>query len=407
MHPPTHATQRTTGPTLAPRPRRVTSRTDAAVGEHGRGRIPEARGEVSAHVLAVLSGDAGPGDPAPSTSGDPLDDEDSTLALYVLQELCYRGFVGVDDELEWDLDLLRLRTTLEARFIGRVLDEVGPVGPVTDVRESLLELFRAPPSRSLAGWCATEGDHLHLREQAVHRSPYQLKEADPHTWALPRLHGEAKAALVEIQADEYGQGDPHKAHAALFALHMRRLGLDDRYGAYLDLVPASTLATSNLVTTFGLHRRWRGALVGHLALFEMASVPVMASYSAALRRLGYDAWTRLFYDVHVTADAEHQTVALERLAGGLVAAEPHLADDVMFGARALGLLEARVTTQVLDAWDAGRTSLRGPVPAPADVPGLHEHRLPGDDPRTEAATDRVAPHDAAPTTRPRRVDAAA
>ena len=27
------------------------------------------------------------------------------------------------------------------------------------------------------------------REIAVHRSGYQLKEADPHTWAIPRLNG--------------------------------------------------------------------------------------------------------------------------------------------------------------------------------------------------------------------------
>ena len=42
----------------------------------------------------------------------------------------------------------------------------------------------------------------------VHRSAYQLKEADPHSWALPRLSGAPKAALVEIQADEYGGGRP-------------------------------------------------------------------------------------------------------------------------------------------------------------------------------------------------------
>src|SRR3712207_8445227 len=40
------------------------------------------------------------------------------------------------------------------------------------------------------------------------RSIYTLKEADPHSWAIPRLTGRAKAALVEIQSDEYGEGRP-------------------------------------------------------------------------------------------------------------------------------------------------------------------------------------------------------
>ena len=121
----------------------------------------------------------------------------------------------------------------------------------------------------------------------MHRSAYQLKEADPHTWAIPRLHGDPKSALVRLQYDEYGEGVTRDAHAELFALHLQRLGLDPTYGAWLDWIPGSTLATTNLVSLFGLHRRWRGALVGHLALFEMASVPVMGAYSAAL-----DAWRR-------------------------------------------------------------------------------------------------------------------
>ena len=47
-------------------------------------------------------------------------------------------------------------------------------------------------------------------EFLVHRSAYQLKEADPHSWALPRLSGGPKGALVQIQADEYGNGDPER-----------------------------------------------------------------------------------------------------------------------------------------------------------------------------------------------------
>src|SRR5205807_1346809 len=102
-----------------------------------------------------------------------------------------------------------------------------------------------------------------LREFAIHRSLYQLKEADPHTWAIPRVTGRAKAALVGIQSDEYGGGRAPAMHAELFADTLRALDLDATYGAYLDLVPGATLTTVNLVSLFGLQRRWRGALIGH------------------------------------------------------------------------------------------------------------------------------------------------
>ena len=46
--------------------------------------------------------------------------------------------------------------------------------------------------------------------------------------------------MVEIQADEYGGGDPRRIHAQLFADAMDALGLDSRYGAYVDRIPGVT-----------------------------------------------------------------------------------------------------------------------------------------------------------------------
>ncbi len=192
----------------------------------------------------------------------------------------------------------------------------------------------------------------------MHRSAYQLKEADPHSWALPRIGGRAKAALVEIQTDEYGGGVEAEMHATLFADVMGALGLDTTYGAYLDRLPGSTLATVNLISLFGLHRRWRGALVGHLAVFEMTSVVPMGRYAELCRRLGLPAEARRFYDVHVVADAVHQVVASRDLAAGFAEAEPERAGDVAFGARAVMVVEERFARSLIDAWAAGRSSLR-------------------------------------------------
>ena len=147
-------------------------------------------------------------------------------------------------------------------------------------------------------------------------------------------------------------------HANLFGQVMDELGLDPTYGAYIDLLPAVTLATCNLVTLFGLHRSWRGALVGHLALFEMCSVGPMARYSAAMRRLGLGAQATRFYDVHVEADERHQVVALELMVAGLLEEEPFLAGEVVFGARALAAVEGLFTASLLDAWAKGATALR-------------------------------------------------
>ena len=76
----------------------------------------------------------------------------------------------------------------------------------------------------------------------------------------------------------------------------------------------------------GLHRRLRGAIVGHLALFEMTSSIPNRRYADGLRRLGLDdAPRRAFFDEHVEADAVHEEVAAVDLAGGLARQEPELA----------------------------------------------------------------------------------
>jgi len=112
----------------------------------------------------------------------------------------------------------------------------------------------------------------------------------------------------------------------------------------------------------GLHRRRRGAIVGHLALFEMTSSIPNRRYADGLRRLGLDDERAIaFFDEHVEADAVHEQIAAVDLAGGLVRQEPGLAGDVLWGARALVELEGRWAAHLLDAWAAGRSSLLAPL----------------------------------------------
>ncbi|WP_219417386.1 iron-containing redox enzyme family protein [Pseudonocardia nigra] len=325
------------------------------------GRPPSARGPLTEWLFSVLDRPVHAVVRPRGAPGDPLTDEDAALALYALYELHYRGFEGVDEEWEWEPSLLAVRRDLEDAQLAGLRAAVGGDDGPNDVVAGLYAMADGAGGRSLSAFLAVEGTLEQMREFAVHRSAYQLKEADPHTWAIPRLVGSAKAAMVEVQADEYGEGRERDMHQNLFALTMKALGLDCRYGAYLDVLPAPTLAAVNVISFFGLHRRWRGALVGHLALFEMTSVEPMGRYSQALRRLGFGPGARHFFEVHVVADAHHERVAARDLAGGLAAQDPRLSGDILFGARSAMAAEGAVSDALLDAWQQGRTSLRAPL----------------------------------------------
>jgi len=294
---------------------------------------------------------------------DPLADDDLQLALYICFELHYRSFPNVDPGWEWSPKLLSVRALLEGAFLEALEARLGPSEPV-DPREVGAHLFRieaADEGVSLSRYLEIEAGIDEFREFVVHRSFYQLKESDPHSWAIPRLSGPAKTALLEVQADEYGGGRPERMHSVLFAKTMRALGLDDRENAYLAYVPGVTLATVNLMSALGLRRDRRGAIVGHLAMFEMTSAQPNRRYGNALRRLGFDAEATDFYDEHVEADAVHENIAAYDLAGGLARQEPELAADIIFGARALLYLEDRLGRHLLGAWREGESSLRRPL----------------------------------------------
>jgi len=294
---------------------------------------------------------------------EPLRDTDLQLALYLCFELHYRSFAGVDPDWEWSPALLAIRAALEEAFMRALEREVGPSGPVdpASVGEHLFRLEAEDEGVSLSRYIEAEAGAEQFREFVVHRSLYQLKEADPHSWAIPRLSGPAKTALLEVQGDEYGGGEAERMHSVLFAKTMRALGLDDRENAHLGLIPGTTLASVNLMSALGLRRSRRGAIVGHLAMFEMTSALPNRRYGNALRRLGFGPEATDFYDEHVEADSVHENIAAYDLAGGLARQEPELAADIIFGARALLYLEDRFARALLEAWKRGESSLRMPL----------------------------------------------
>jgi hypothetical protein len=337
-------------------------------GRDGAGAIglPAPRGAAGEALLVALREPPHRLPPIPLPDGpDPVADEDLQLALYCCYELHYRGLPGVDERWEWEPSLLALRGALEERFEAALRAAVGAVGPPPAPDEmdvALRAIEDADDAPSLSRYVEREATVEQVLEFMAHRSAYQLKEADPHSWAIARLSGPPKAALVEIQADEYGGGRPERVHAQLFADAMAAAGLDPRYGAYLDRLPAATLATVNLMSLCGLHRRLRGAIVGHLALFEMTSSIPNRRYATGLRRLGLERATP-FFDEHVEADAVHEAIAAVDLAGGLARQEPELAGDILWGAHALVAVERRWAQTLLRAWERGESSLRRPPAA--------------------------------------------
>lgn len=318
-------------------------------------RLPLPRGPLGTELFPALR-DGGPVPAAART----VSDGDLQLCLWVLYELHYRGFEDVAPDREWDPELIRLRRDLERTFEAQLRRLAAPItprtGPATDV-VAALEQIAATPGPSLARHLQRAASADQFREYLALRSLYHLKEADPHSWVLPRLTGAAKVALAELQYDEYGAGAADDLHQHLYAEALAAEGLDPTYGAYLDRTPAHVLAVNNLMSLLGLHRRHRGAAMGHLAAFEMTSSVPCRRIARGADRLGLSAALVRYYDEHVEADAVHEHLASRSICGVLVAEDASLLPDVLFGAAACIALDARSADETLQAWHGQGTAL--------------------------------------------------
>jgi hypothetical protein len=328
-------------------------------------QLPRPRGPFSERLFAQLVEP----DPRPldldrhAGGGDVLADEDLQIALWALYELHYRGFDEVDPAHEWSPAVLATRRELETAFEGAVREltdaavnrAIGdPASTEVQLRAVIEDVDDDP---RLARYLHREATEEQYREFLAQRSVYHLKESDPHAWAVPRLDGAPKVALAELQYDEFGGGRPERLHSALFARALEGAGLDPAYGAYVDVVPALTLAVNNAMSMFGLHRRLRGAAMGHLAAFESTSSLPCRRYSAGADRLGFDERVQDYFDEHVEADAVHEQLALRSICQRLVDQDPALQRDVLTGAAVCVALDALAGRQMVDAWTDGLSSL--------------------------------------------------
>ena len=316
--------------------------------------LPTERGPVSALVLRLLRG--GAPEPLPDLPADVILDEDVQLALWCLLELHHHGFDEVDPELEWEPEVIRVRRVLEEAHLTDLCDlarqRLALVDPLDDLVDQVDTLLGADEGPPLAEYLARSAVPEEFRDFLRQRSIYHLKESDPHAFVVPRIDGRAKVALAELQYDEFGAGCPAALHSRLFAEALAACDLDPTYGAHLDAARATTLAVNTTMSVFGLHRRWRGAAMGHLAAFESTSSRPCSRIAAGARRLGLPDAVAAYYDEHIEADAVHEQLAVRDICAPLVEAEPGLRQDVLLGVAACVELDGLAAREQLAHWEA-------------------------------------------------------
>ena len=318
---------------------------------------PEPRGPVSAAVregLTSASGDEFLRVELPDDLSHILRDDDLQLALWMLYEQSYRSFEGAHDH-EWNPGAVAVRRGLEQPFeeqlrtaTAAVVD--GSLAIDGDVVPQIEHVLAHVPGPELARFLHRDATREQVLDFLAQRSVYHLKESDPHSFVVGRVGGPAKVALAELQYDEFGAGRPERLHSHMYAVALEAAGLHPEFGAYIERVPASTLAVNNLMSLVGLNHRLRGAALGHLCAFESTSSVPCRRIAAGIERVGLPEATAAYFHEHVEADAAHEHIVLRDICGNFVESEPAQRAEVLFGVAACLYLDGLAAQDLLDSW---------------------------------------------------------
>jgi hypothetical protein len=317
-------------------------------------QLPEPCGPVSRRVVECLSRSTAGRPTVALGVGPVLTDRDVQLALWTLYELSYRGFDGVDPRREWDVELIELRILLENRLESELRAATrsrvaAAVARPDDIADLVLDLVENDDGPQLSPYLRRSATADQMRDYLRERSVQQLKESDPQAFLLPRLTGAAKVAMAELQYDEFGGGRPERLHQTMYARTLAAAGLSAAYGAYINDVSAISLASANVMSLFGLNRRLLAAGVGHFAAFEASSSVPSRRVATGLDRLGLAAAAE-YFDEHVEADAVHEQIAARDICGSLVAQDPSVVGEIVFGVASALYLDALSSEELMARW---------------------------------------------------------
>ena len=245
----------------------------------------------------------------------------------------------------------RVRRRLERDLEARLRARYRPPEPDRALRGRALRLRRRPRRAVARGrTCSGTPTAEQVLDLLRLRSVYHLKEADPTAWVVPRLPVGAEGGADGAAVRRVRRRRPEPAaRPPLRPRAWTPPGCAPEYGAYVDEAPLEILEQNNAMSLFGLHRRLRGAALGHLAAFEATSSLPSRRMAQGLERLGFaDGARRL---LHRARRGRRRARAARRprpSAARCVEDEPALADDVFFGAFTCLDLEDRVARRLLD-----------------------------------------------------------
>ena len=243
------------------------------------------------------------------------------------------GFPSDDwqDRLEADHDM----ALIEGAFIEELRAEAAPraAEAPSDVEGFVawfedLQVTGPGQGDPLFPWIAAKADRDQISWFLGQEAAGEAGFEDLLAVTQVRMPPAAKLEFARNYWDEMGRGNPKGMHGPMLAVLIEALELD----ASIDGTVWESLALANAMTAMATSRRYAWHSVGALGVIELTAPDRSAATAAGLRRLGFSAAERRYFDLHAVLDVKHSEAWNREALRPLVEEDPRRATALAEGA---------------------------------------------------------------------------
>ena len=177
-------------------------------------------------------------------------------------------------------------------------------------------------------WIAAKADRDQMRWFLGQEAAGEAGFEDLLAMTQVRMPSAAKLEFARNYWDEMGRGNSKGMHGPMLGLLIDRLGLDWS----IEGTVWESLALANAMTAMATTRRYAWHSVGALGVIELTAPERSAATAAGLRRLGFSAAERRYFDLHAVLDVRHSEAWNREALRQLVTEDPRRAAAIAEGA---------------------------------------------------------------------------
>ena len=270
---------------------------------------------------------------APAGQSQFLDDSFQQALAYWNRDRLSPGFP--DDDARGAIDRDARMQRLELGFLEELragVREAAAMAP-TDAPAFIAwfeELERTGPGQhdELFDWIEHEATLEQLKWYLTQEAAGEAGFDDLVALTQLRIPDRAKLELARNYWDEMGRGNPKGMHGPMLHYVVEALELRPT----IETTAWESLALANAMTAMATNRRYAWHSVGALGVIEMTAPARSAAVAKGMRRLGLEARTRRYFDLHAVLDVKHSEEWNKEAIVPLVTGDPRRATAIAEGA---------------------------------------------------------------------------